>query len=67
MKIEEIWTRSIREEIISALWLISAFLALQNGCKVFAILLFIKSSIDSCLAIIFCMIEASEIKRKLHK
>lgn len=54
---KEIWSRSIREEIIAALWLIAGLLAWQAGNKWLAWLLFIKSVLDFLTAVFFAYTE----------
>ena len=57
---DRVWNRSIREEIISALWLISGLLAWQGGIKWLAWLLFVKSVSDMLAAIVFAIIEVTD-------
>lgn len=54
---KEIWSRSIREEIISALWLIAGLLAWQADIKWLAWLLFAKSAFDSLISCVFAVLE----------
>ena len=59
---DRIWNRSIREEIISALWLIAGLLAWQDGIKWLAWLLFVKSAADTLTAIVFAIIEVKNMR-----
>jgi hypothetical protein len=55
---DRIWSKSIREEIIAALWLIAALLAWHDNIKWLAWFLFIKSASDTLTAIIYAFREA---------
>lgn len=55
---DRIWSKSIREEIIAALWLIAALLAWHDNIKWLAWFLFIKSASDYLTAIIYAFREA---------
>ncbi|MGN6556066.1 MAG: hypothetical protein ACTHLW_20345 [Verrucomicrobiota bacterium] len=71
MKIEQIdrvvWSRSVREEIISALWLIAALLAWIAGIKWLAWCLFVKSASDTVTAILFAVKEALQAIKKARR
>ena len=60
---DQIWNRSIREEIISALWLIAGLLAWQGGIKWLAWLLFVKSATDTLTALVFAILEVKIMRR----
>jgi len=55
---DRIWSKSIREEIIAALWLIAALLAWHDNIKWLAWFLFIKSASDTLTSIIYAFREA---------
>ena len=51
-KMPTVWNESHREEVISALWFIVAFVALGAGCPKWVFLtFFIKACLDSLCAI----------------
>jgi hypothetical protein len=60
---DRVWNRSIREEIISALWLIAGLVAWQGGIKWLAWMLFVKAASDMMAAIVFAIIEVKIVRR----
>ncbi len=63
----KIWTHSIREEIIGALWLIAGLLAWNDGIKWLAWILFVKATFDTFASICFAVVETSLLRKKLKK
>jgi hypothetical protein len=64
---DPVWNKSIREEIIAALWLIAALLAWQDNIKWLAWCLFLKSASDFLTAIIYAIVEVILLKTAADK
>jgi hypothetical protein len=54
---KQVWTRSTREEVISALWLIAALLASIRGYSMLAVVLSIKALFDTVASVVLAVVD----------
>lgn len=52
------WNRSVREEIVTALWLIAGLLAWQDNIKWLAWCLFVKAATDLMCCVFYAIVDS---------